>query len=175
MFKDAGHALDWAYNASARPIVKMSSINNMRQGRRGTINMLLLNFTMQDIHGQAAQIIGMVENLPDPAKRQYLAARYGRRLSREDLTSVIFIGRVELGLGFEKSEAVYKLILGYFTGRVTYTEARRILGCRKTHAIMVRRCLYDTLDAIHDSSMGDISWVLQQHGLIESASSVVQY
>lgn len=168
MFLSADGALRWAYETISRPIVKISSINSMRGAETAAFDEL----TAYDRHAQAALIIGMVERLDDKAKREYIAAMFGRKLTEEDLTLVVFLGRMALGFGPEKTKAVYRIIRGYFDGQMGYREARRALGCRDQYALMVRRCLYDTLDAIHNRAMADMTETLERHGLIRTASAV---
>lgn len=171
MFDSANQALAWAYNIEGRPIVKMSAINHMRQEpAKCAQNMLLLNLTAEDRHGQAALIIGMVEKLPDPAEVTYLAAQFGRRLTQDELRLLVFRGCEALGVGLEKSlqEAVYRIMLGYFGKPMGYRQVQGLLRCRDVRARMTRDCLYDTLDIIHSQAMADITEVLEEHGLIKS-------
>lgn len=171
MFDDAAHVLAWAYNVEARPIVKMSAINHMRQlPPKGAQNMLLLNLTAEDRHGQAAMVIGMVERLPDPAEREYIAAQFGRRLMPKDLRILVYRGCEAIGVALEKQESVYRIMRSYFDGAMGRREVRSLLGCRTQQAIMVKSCLFDTLDVIHHHAMADITEVLRDHGLIESLS-----
>lgn len=168
MFTSAGHALDWAYNTSARPVVKISAINQMRQEyASGPDNALLLNLSPYDAHGQAAQIIGFVECLSDPAGQEYIRARFGRMLEAKDLTEVIYCGCEALGVGLDKSEAVYRVMRGYFGSSVSLRSMRRALECRHSYAVMSRNCLFDVLDIIHNHAMAEISAILERHDLIE--------
>lgn len=168
MFTSAHNALEWAYNTSSRPIIKMAAINNMRQGSSGGIpNDLLINLTTQDKHGQAALIIGLVESMPRVTEREFLEARFGRKVGYSELATVTDYCRMALGLEPGKSQAVYRVVKGYFCVALQVREIRSLLGCRTQHAIMSRRCLYDTLDVIHRRAMADISEVLERQGLIE--------
>lgn len=171
MFDSAHHALSWAYNIEGRPIVKMSAINHMRQAPpKMAQNMLLLNLTAEDRHGQSAQIIGMVQELPDPAASEYIAAYFGRRLSETDLKIVVFRGCDALGFTLDKRDAVYRIMRSYFGGPMGYREIRRLLGCRDQYALMAKNCLFDTLDIIDHHAMRDITEVLEDHGLIRVTS-----
>lgn len=168
MFIDADDALDWAYNTINRPIVKISSINGMRGAENPSVDEL----TAYDRHAQAAQIIGMVERILDPAGRSYIEAEFGRRLSKDDLRIVVYRGCAALGFGLDRTDAVYRITRGYFDGSMTHRDIRRALGCRDQYAVMVRRCLCDTLDIIHDRAMADMAEVLEKHGLIRTVSAV---
>lgn len=174
MFLSAEGALHWAYNTVSRPIVEMSAVNHMRQEpSRGVINMLLEGLNLQDLHGQAAQIIGMVEQLEDPTEREYIEARFGRKLRRDDLEIVVYRGCAVLGFGISKPEmdAVYRIMSSYFSGDMSHRDIRKILGCRYGSAVLVKNCLYDTLDRIHHLAMADMSEVLREHGLLRDESS----
>lgn len=171
MFDSAHHALSWAYNIEGRPIVKMSAINHMRQSPpKMAQNMLLLNLTAEDRHGQAAQIIGMVQKLPDPAEREYIAAKFGKRTTEDDLFILVCRGCAAMGFDLNNRKAVYRIVSSYFGGQVGYREIRRLLGCRDQYALMAKNCLFDTLDIIHHHAMRDITGVLEDHGLIRETA-----
>lgn len=173
MFNNAHHALRWAYTTINRPIVKMSAINHMRQGSRGAQNMLLYDLNAQDRHGQAALIIGMVARLPDLAEREYIEAEFGRRVMRDDVRELVYQGSEALLLGFglggeNAGEFVYRVMYGYFSGvDMSHKAIRRILSCQHGYAFMVRNCLYDILDVIHDRAMADMTEAFERQGLIE--------
>jgi|SRR5687768_4877693 len=170
LFLSCESVLHWAYNVVNRPIVKMSAINHMRQVPTWDAqNLLLLELDSYAQHAQAAQIVGMVEVLEDPAERQYIEAKFGRKLSKDDLTSVVFLGRVSLGFGPEKTEVVYNMVRGYFDGSMNHRSIRKALGCRDVYAVIVRQSLYDTLDVIHDNAMNELRQVFEKHGLLRQA------
>ena len=174
MFSNAYTALEWAYNTIERPIVKLSSINLMRRQPSGGIpNGLLVGLTVQDRHKQAANIIGMIGQLPDPAAQEYIAAKFGGRHQKEDITILTYRGCDAIGVGLSGQAAVYKIMKGYFDGReASYRDARRALKCRDQQAIMAKKCLYDVLDIIHNHAMAEISVIFEEHGLIVSSVRV---
>ncbi len=168
MFNNAHHVLEWAYNTSARPIVKLSSIYHMRRSLYKSMpNLLLLDLTTHDRHGQAALIIGMVEKLHSPEAREYIGAWFGRKLSQDDMKVLVYLGCDVSGLGLSGQETVYRIIRGYFSGNVTYRAIQKMLRCSNGHALEVKTCLYDALDHIYDRAMADISVVFDAHGLIQ--------
>jgi hypothetical protein len=175
MFLSAYSALEWAYNTIERPIVKLSGINQMRrEPSRGIRNGLLTGLTVQERHKQAANIIGMVGRLEDPAAQEYIAAKFGNRHQKEDIKILVFRGCDAIGVGLSGQSAVYKIMKGYFDGRESsYRDARRVLKCRDQQAIMAKKCLYDVLDIIEHHAMAEISVIFEEHGLI--VSSVRQY
>jgi len=179
MFHSAYHALAWSYVIETLPIIKLSSINNMRHVA-GVPNILVRGLTPQEIHAQSALIIGMAERLHDPAepekvidpaKREFLRARFGRRMSQDDMKVLVYRGCAALGVALHRDnqQAVYRIMRGYFGDEMTYRQARKALGCRHQYAVMAKSCLYDVLDIIHDRAMADMTEVLEQHGLIERA------
>jgi hypothetical protein len=169
MFKDAEQALRWAFNTIERPILKTSAINHMRQERAARYSTPVIDgLPNQYRHAQAAQIIGMVEGLPDPAAVEYLKARFGMMVSHADLHVVVYRGCAALGVGLEKRAEVYKVMRGYFCHALTVRQIRHLLGCRTLHAIASRKCLYDTLDILDRRALAEMTDVLERHGLIES-------
>ena len=174
MFSNAHRALEWAYNTIERPIVKLSSINLMRRQPSGGIpNGLLVGLTVQDRHKQATNIIGMIGRLPDPAAQEYIAAKFGGRHQKEDITILTYRGCDAIGVGLSGQAAVYKIMKGYFDGReASYRDARRALKCRDQQAIMAKKCLYDVLDIIHNHAMAEITVIFEEHGLIVSSVRV---
>jgi|GEM_PF-2108338 len=180
MFNNAGHALEWAYNTSAKPIVKMSGINHMRQSpTKGAPNDLLINFSVHDRHAQAALIIGLIDGLHDQAEREFIKARFGRVISDEAISALVCqgCGAVGFGLAGSKSkEIVYRVMHGYFTGReLPYRAVRQLLNCRHDYALMVKRCLYDLLDHYHDRAMADMAEIFERQGLIRSTNSCASH
>jgi len=176
MFNSAGHALEWAYNTSAKPIVKMSGINHMRQSpTKGAPNDLLINFSVHDRHAQAALIIGLIEGLADQAERQYIKARFGRVMGEDDIGALVCQGCGAVGFGLAGSKSkkvVYKVMHGYFTGReLPYRTVRQILNCRHDYALLIKRCLYDLLDHYHDQALADMAEIFERQGLIRAVGS----
>lgn len=170
MFRNADHALSWAYETIEKPIVKLSSINGMRREQtRGMPNGLLIGLTAEDLHRQAANIISMVGQLNDTAAQEYIAARFGNRHQKENLTILAYRGCAALGVGLSNQDAVYKVIKSYFTGKQSYRDLRKDLKCRDQYALMARKCIYDTLDIIHHRAMADISGIFEEQGLIVSS------
>lgn len=166
MFKNAYHALGWAYTNINRPVIKMSAINHMRGGH-GTQNMLLYDLTAEDRKKQAAAIIGMVARLPDIAEREYIEARFGRRVSHDDIKVLVYRGCAAIGLGLDKTNSVYRVMQSYFGGNMSSKAVRREFGCQHQAAVMIKSCLYDVLDLIHDRAMADMTDAFERQGLIE--------
>lgn len=170
MFNNAAHALEWAYNTSAKPIVKMSGINHMRESHMcGIPNGLLIGLSTQDRHQQAAQIIGMTSYLSDLAGVEYIAAYYGRRLERLDMRVLVYRGCGALDGSLRRQEAVYRIMRGYFDGRMSQRTAKKVLCSGANYATMAISCLYDVLELVHDRAMAEMDDILGRHGLIRVA------
>lgn len=174
MFLSCEDALDWAYLTSAHPIVKTAMINKMRQGSgSGRKNDLLVNLTVQDLHGQAALIIGLIDKLGDPAGREYIKARFGRRIMREDLRFLVYRSCDCLGVGLEKQEPVYGLLRAYFLNCLSTRTIRKNIGCRHYYAALLKSTLYEMLDLIHDRAMADIAEIFERQGLIRGRADLL--
>lgn len=167
MFHSCESALHWAYNVSARPIVKMAAINTMRGASTGMANELIDNLTVQDRHGQAAMIIGMVDQLHDPVAREFVKARFGRMVSQDELRLLVFRCCGWLGVGEERHDAVYRIVRGYFgPGNVSLRTIRRSIGCRHRSAIVTKRELFDGLESINKNALAELSGHMERKGLI---------
>ncbi|MBN9126493.1 MAG: hypothetical protein J0I90_02745 [Nitrosospira sp.] len=167
MFHSAHSALAWAYETVNRPIVKLSGANRMREehGRRMPPE-AIQGLSVHEQHAQAAAIIGIAERLPDPACREYIAARFGGMTGAEHVT--ILMNRIfcSLGTGIHGRRGAYKLLLCYFGVNIGYRAIRYDLKCRDAKVIEIRRTVYDVLDAVGDRAMVEIQGELEGHGLI---------
>lgn len=174
MFQNAAHALEWAYNTSAKPIVKMSGINHMRASHMcGIPNDLLIGLTPQHRHQQAAEIIGMIARLSDQAGQEYITAWYGRQLERKDLAITVYRGSAATGLGLLSGGAIYQIVRSYFGRRMTHRQLKKLLGSGVQYAVMTERCLYDMLDIIQHHAMAEMEDILGRHGLIRVSGECV--
>ncbi len=173
MFNNAFHALEWAYNTIEKPLVKMSAINRMREGSaKGMTNDLLVHLSADEMHKQAANIIGLLKRLPDPAEAEYINAKFGRKLHADDLRIVVNRGCCEFGIVSDRAEAVYKIMYGYFVKPMSHRATRRVLGCRDQYAVLVKNGLYELLDLIHDRAMADMTVLLMENKLIRDREKV---
>ena len=163
-------ALSWAYNISSRPIVQMAMVNSMRQvAHAGGGNDLLEGLTDQDRHGQAALIIGLIDRLDDPAAQEYVKAKFGRKIMREDLRFLVYRACDGLGLGLQKQEPVYRVIRSYFLSCLSTRTVRKEIGCRHYQAALVKSSLYEILDITHDRAMAGLREILEERGLVQPA------
>ena len=79
--------------------------------RRISDNLLLSHLSVHERHAQAAAIIGIAERLQDPARREYIVARFGGITKPEDAT--LMMGRIlaALATGIHGRRGAYKLLL----------------------------------------------------------------
>lgn len=169
MFNNTGHVLKWAYTTAAEPICRTSSINRMRKTpSRGAPNLLLLGLTVQDRHMQAAEILGMVASLADPAAAEYIGAKFGHRIDEKQMRMLVYRCCSALGLPLTATHSMYLMLKAYFCGKVPYRMVRKVLGCRDQYALLMRSAMYETLDLIHDRAMADLQETFERHGLLRS-------
>lgn len=167
MFHSAYHALSWAYETINRPIVKLSGANRMREemGRRMPPE-AIQGLSIHEQHAQAAAIIGIAERLPDPACREYIAARFGGQTGGEHVTMLMHRIFCCLGTGVHGRRGAYKLLLCYFGAHIGVAAIRYDLKCRKEKVIEIRRTVFDVLDAVDNKAMAEMGFELESHGLI---------
>lgn len=173
MFNNARHALIWAYTAAETQIVELSSVYRMQeQPFVGAGNALVADVSVQERHMQAAQILGLVARLPDPAAREYIGAAFGHRTQPDQVRVLTFRCCDDLGLPMAGIPAVYLLLKSYFgkSGKLSYRAVRQILRCSNQYALMVKGCLYDSLDTIHQHAMRELEEGLERDGLVRAAA-----
>ena len=77
-FRDVSKALSWAYMMQEKSIIDAPGYC---ASMRGTNNDLLIGLNAQEAMQQSADIIGIVNSLPDRSCSQYISAMYGKRFS----------------------------------------------------------------------------------------------
>lgn len=172
MFLSAENALDWAYGVETRPIVKLSMVNSMRSSPRNYQypNGIIANLTVQDRHGQAALIIGLIDRVHDPVGREYIKARFGRKTDPDDMLCLVEYCADGLRVP-EKQEAVYRVLKDYFTGRMSIRTVRREIGCRHHSAAVVRHRLFTALDMLELRAMDELRRIMEERGLVQPSRS----
>jgi len=167
MFHNAHSALACAYETVNRPIANLCGAHPMREEHGCCmLHEPMWGRSVHEQHAQAAAIIGIAERLPDPACREYIAARFGGMTGAEHVT--ILMNRIfcSLGTGIHGRRGAYKLLLCYFGVNIGYRAIRYDLKCRDAKVIEIRRTVYDVLDAVGDRAMVEIQGELEGHGLI---------
>ena len=117
---------------------------------------MLSRLSGHEQHAQAAAIIGIAEQLGDPACREYITARFGGMTKPEDVAAMLNRVFVELGTGIHGRRGAYKLLLCYFGANIGYRASRYDLKCRDAVVTEIRKKVYDALDVIgHRADDGD--------------------
>lgn len=166
MFRSARHALQFTFRTLGTPIIKMSSINNMRGGGGNS------DMTPHDRHAQAALIMSMVERACDVTALAYLKAHYAGGFNfgddadktRESLLRAVMAA---MPTGMRSSKGVFKLITNYFGGNISMTSVRIDFKCRNEQCQAYKRIASDTLDVIGRRAEDDVYRVLDAAGLIK--------
>jgi len=165
MFKSARHALQFTFRTLGTPIVKMSSINNMR-GSGGNGDM-----TPHDRHAQAAMIMAMVERVVDVNGLAYLKAQYGRELTGGEEAdkireTLVRCAMAAMPTGVHSSRGVSKLISIYFGGKVSMTSVRTDFRCRNEQCQVYKTIVSDMLDVVGRRAEDEVYRILDKAGLI---------
>lgn len=163
----AESALHWAYAVSSRPVITRAMVNGMSgPGTTSMPNELIANLDIQDMHAQAALIIGLIDLLPDPVDREFIKARFGMNTNRRDLMFLVRHCLTGTGLSLEKNEAVYKIIRAYFWGNVSLRAVRRGIGCHHSTAVIARGKLFEALERVNNRAMSDLARIMEERGLV---------
>lgn len=154
-FESSEHALRWAYEVLARPIVKISSVNGMRGPERSCEVM-----TPQDVHTQAAMIISACERVLSPLQLAYVKIKYG--CDGKGLELLLL--HVHECLGSQHSRQTIKhIVLSYCGNGGGIREIKRSVGCGFLRAALIRSRGYDALDVIHAQAMDNIWFAISKN------------
>ena len=161
MFRSADQALRWAYNTSARPIVKLSAVNRMRGAQR-----LSSELTPYERHAQAAQIAKMVSSL-DTLERAYVRANYAREVTSEEYEALTRFCRGALIPGVRAERAVVTICSAYLGEHVGWRRLRSELRCRQDKVPPIRDAIYSALDGLHSRVLHYLDRRFKAVGLID--------
>lgn len=151
-FRNAEHALRWAFEVSSKPIVKISSINKMR----GSDQTSCEEVTTHDQHAQAALIIGLCERVLNPVQMAYVRIQFGRENSGMELMERHLAAY--FGTGMYNRRAIQAIILAYCnSGKMGIRDIKKILSCGMLKAAVFRNRGYDFLDSVHSQAIDTIS------------------
>lgn len=164
-FRSPEHTLRWAYETINRPIVKISSINEMRGAERGSGE----EITPHDMHAQAALIIGLCERVLSPLHMAYVRVQFGRDTSGFELLARHIAGC--FGTGIHNRRGIEKIIRLYCGEKGGLRELKLRLSCGMLKAASLRNLGYDALDAIHAQAM-DVFWLSMQSREISIYSQI---
>jgi len=161
-FRSPEHALTWAYETINRPIVKLSSVNDMREkGKSGTND----EMTPHDRHAQAAMILAMCERVLPTLHMAYVQVQFGRDGTGFSIMSYYLAGT--FGTGLHSRRAIELMIRSYCGDRVGLREIKKTMSCGMLKAVSIRNRAYDALDAIHAQTMDRLAAEMECAGLRE--------
>lgn len=165
MFRSTRHALQFAFRTMASPIIKMSSINNMR-GAGGNGDM-----TPHDRHAQAAMIVAMVERSLDLREIALIYAQYRHELNNgekeSEVISVITPAIIaSFPTGMHSKRGVEKLIRIYFGKEVGQASLRADFKCTNIQCQEYKRIAFKVMNDILDGAESKLSIQFEIAGLI---------
>ncbi len=162
-FYSADQALRWAYNTTARPVLKLSSIYTMR-GPAATYT----DMTPHERRAQAAQIQGVVDGM-ESLDAAYVHANYGREISEQEYD--LIVGYCEKALTPIRARRGIILLCSEYMGQhVGWRSLRSSLSCRNNDVPVIRDRIFSELDTVHQRVIGYLDMRFRVSGLIEGAS-----
>jgi hypothetical protein len=161
LFRTADQALRWAYNTSARPIVKLSAVNRMRGQSSAPVDL-----TPYERHAQAAQIAHMVDVLELP-ERAYVHLWYARVITEEEHAVLTGLVAAALPPGIRSARGVEKMILWYCGHPIGQASLRYELKCKRAVMYDFKRQASDDLDRLRAKVLDALERRMVAAGLIE--------
>lgn len=167
MFRDAEKTIDWALDMKCKMIIDGSATNRMcGKLPPTTTNDLIRGLSPQEAHLQAEQIFKLVENLRDPACRQYLMAKHNLTDKIDDVMNKVFARLTYENGGIHRRD-VSKVVLKYMGVKYTKDEIRESLKCDRNKVDDFMSKVYDIMDDIHYNAINDVEEKMMNAGLIE--------
>lgn len=168
-FSSPERALRWAYETSNRPIVKISSVNDMREANRSGGMAGNGELTVHDRHAQAALILSLCERILPSVHMAYVRVQFGREASGFELLTHHLAAN--FGTGLHSRRSIEQMIRAYCGEKIGLREIRKSMSCGMLKAVSYRNQAYDTLDVIHAQAMDRLGWEMENRGLLRDASS----
>ena len=168
-FSSPEHALRWAYETSNRPIVKISSVNDMREASRAGGMAGNGELTAHDRHAQAALILSLCERVLPSVHMAYIRVQFGREASGFELLTHHLAAN--FGTGLHSRRSIEQIIRAYCGEKIGLREIRKSMSCGMLKAVSYRNQAYDTLDVIHAQAMDRLGMEMEGRGLLRNASS----
>ena len=160
-FRDVTKALSWAYMMQEKAIIDAPGYC----AGRGTSNDILIGLNAQEAMQQSADIIGIVNNLPDRSCSQYINAMYGKRFGEiNDLTERIV---ARLGGVSVYRRGVQHILAKYCGMEVTKEQIRAGLKCDNNRVSYVRDKVFVILDDVHKLAISYVDSELRSRELIK--------
>lgn len=163
-FSSPERALRWAFETTNRPIVKISSVNDMREANGGGGARGSGELTAHDRHAQAALILSLCERVLPPPHMAYVRVQYGREASGFALLAQHLAAN--FGTGVHGRRSIEQIIRAYCGERIGLREIRRSMSCGMLKAVSYRNQAYDALDIIHAQAMDRLRMEMESRGLL---------
>lgn len=167
-FSSPEHALKWAYETISRPIVKISSVNDMREASRAGGSSGNGELTAHDRHAQAALILALCERVLPTLHMAYVRIQFGREAAGSDILAHHLAAN--FGTGVHSRRSIDQIIRAYCGERIGLREIRASLRCGMLKAASLRNRSYDALDAIHAQAMDRLRMEMEARELLGAAS-----
>ncbi|MBN9124790.1 MAG: hypothetical protein BGO99_00150 [Nitrosospira sp. 56-18] len=167
-FSSPEHALKWAYETISRPIVKISSVNDMREASRAGGSSGNGELTAHDRHAQAALILALCERVLPTLHMAYVRIQFGREAAGSDILAHHLAAN--FGTGVHSRRSIDQIIRAYCGERIGLREIRASLRCGMLKAASLRNRSYDALDAIHAQAMDRLRMEMEARGLLGTVS-----
>jgi hypothetical protein len=168
-FSSPQRALRWAYETTNRPIVKISSVNDMREASRAGGAAGNGELTPHDRHAQAALILSLCERALPALHMAYVRVQFGREASGFELLSHHLAAN--FGTGLHGRRSIEQIIRAYCGERIGLREIRKSMSCGMLKAVSYRNQAYDALDAIHAQALDRLQVEMERRGLMEGVPS----
>lgn len=163
-FSSPERALRWAYETTSRPIVKISSVNDMREGNRAGGTAGNGELTAHDRHAQAALILGLCERVLPALHMAYVRIQFGREASGFDLLACHLAAN--FGTGLHGRRSIEQIIRAYCGEKIGLREIRKSMSCGMLKAVSYRNQAYDAMDVLHAQAMDRLRMEMESRGLL---------
>ncbi|MDN5936681.1 MAG: hypothetical protein L0H75_11010 [Nitrosospira sp.] len=163
-FSSPERALRWAYETTNRPIVKLSSVNDMREAGRAGGARGNGELTAHDRHAQAALILSLCERVLPAPHMAYVRVQYGREASGFGL--LVRHLAANFGTGLHSRRGIEQIIRAYCGEKTGLREIRKSMACGMLKAASYRNQAYDALDIIHVLTMDRLRMEMESRGLL---------
>lgn len=163
-FSSPERALRWAYETTNRPIVKISSVNDMREGNRAGGVAGNGELTAHDRHAQAALILSLCERVLPALHMAYVRTQFGREAGGFDL--LVRHLAANFGTGLHGRRSIEQIIRAYCGEKIGLREIRKSMSCGMLKAVSYRNQAYDALDVLHAQAMDRLRMEMESRGLL---------
>lgn len=163
-FSSPERALRWAYETASRPIVKISSVNDMREGNQAGGAAGNGELTTHDRHAQAALILSLCERVLPALHMAYVRTQFGREAGGFDL--LVCHLAANFGTGLHGRRSIEQIIRAYCGEKIGLREIRKSMSCGMLKAVSYRNQAYDVLDVLHAQAMDRLRMEMENRGLL---------